>query len=310
MRVILLGTGAATPTLKRWPTSTAIRRPGEILLFDCCEGAQVQFLRAKLKPGKLSRIFISHFHGDHFNGLIGLLTSMQLGGRDKELYLYGPSGLADYLAYMQKLSRFRFGYPIHITEVPEGMASTRWDMGYYSITAMPLAHRMPSLGFRLQEKPRPGKFDEEAANRLGISGPLRNLLQQGQPVELPDGARVLPAQVLGPPRMGRKVAICLDTQPCDNAVRLAHDADVLIHEGTFDASKTEWARETGHSTVKQAAEIARQAGARKLVLTHISARYDNSGEKQLLTEAQEVFPNSHIGFDLMRIEVRLPTPMT
>lgn len=305
MRIVLLGTGAATPTLLRWPTSTAILRSRETLLFDCGEGTQVQFLRAKLKPGKLARIFISHFHGDHFNGLIGMLTSMQLSGRQKELQLYGPKGLAEYLTFMQSVSQVTFGYSIHLNEVAAGVEKTVWDMGEYTVTAMPLTHRMTTLGFRIEEQKRPGKFDQTSAERLGIaSGPVRRLLKQGQTVELPDGTQVEPEQVIGPTRPGKKIAVCLDTVPCKNAVTLAKNVDVLIHEGTFETSKTAWAQDTGHSTAAQAANIAKEAGARKLILTHISARYDKTGEKHLLAEAREIFPNTIMGFDLMRVEVK------
>lgn len=304
MRIILLGTGAATPTLLRWPTSTAIMRGGEILLFDCGEGTQVQFLRAKLKPGKLTRIFISHFHGDHFNGLVGLLTSLQLTGRDKEIHLYSPVGLADYLQYMQKLSQFSFVYPIHVHEVPDDADEIIWDLGQYTVTAMPLSHRVRTLGFRVDEKEKPGRFDEAEAERLGIgSGPLRGLLQKGQSVQLPDGTVVHPEQFIGPKRPGKKAAICLDTEPCANAITLANDVDVLIHEGTFIDDKIEWAQDTGHSTAAQAARVAKEAGAHKLILTHISARYDRSNEKQLLQEAQEIFANTVVGYDLMREDI-------
>ena len=304
MEIVFLGTGAATPTLQRWPTSIAVVRARETLLFDCGEGAQVMFLRAHLKPGKLSRIFISHFHGDHFNGLIGLLTSLQLNGRDRPLSIYGPHGIAGYLDYMQKLSKFTFRFDVRLHEIPPDSKETTWNFKTYAVTAMPLEHRIPTYGFRLTEKPLPGKFDIEAAARLGIpDGPVRGLLQRGQSIELADGTRVAPSQVIGPERAGNNIAICTDTLPCENAVRLAQNADVLVHEGTFDVSKSEWAHETGHSTVGQAAQIAQQACVKKLVLTHISARYGPEDEPELLSQAQEIFPNSMIAHDMLRVEV-------
>jgi ribonuclease Z len=302
MEIVLLGTSAALPTQSRWPTATAILRGGEILLFDCGEGTQIQFQKAQLKPGKLSRIFISHFHGDHLYGLIGLLTSLQLAGREKPLYLYGPDGLARYLTFMEKLSQFKFHYEIKITEAAAERAV--WEMAEYTVTAMPLRHSVLVLGFRLQEKMRPGEFDVVTAERLGIPpGPLRRRLQQGEPATLPNGAVVRPEQVLGPPRPGRVVALCLDTRPCPNSVELARKADVLIHEATFDAPQQTLAEHAGHSTAAEAAEIAKQAGAKKLILTHISARYGEAECARLAQQAQAIFPNTILGRDLQRFVV-------
>ncbi len=304
MEIVLLGTSAALPTQSRWPSATAIIREGEILLFDCGEGTQIQFQKAQLKPGKLSRIFISHFHGDHLYGLIGLLTSLQLAGREKPLYLYGPEGFARYLTFMEKLSQFKFHYEIKITEVSASAEQVLWEMAEYTVTALPLRHSVFVLGFRLQEKTRPGEFDVVTAERLGLpSGPLRRRLQQGETVTLPNGAIVRPEQVLGPPRPGRVVALCLDTRPCPSAVELARDADVLIHEATFDASQQTLAEHAGHSTATEAAEIAKQAGVKKLILTHISARYSEDECAHLAQQAQAIFPNTILGHDLQRVVV-------
>lgn len=264
----------------------------------------MQFQRAGLKPGKLSRIFISHFHGDHFYGLVGLLTSLQMGGREKALNIYGPEGLRKYLTFMQQFSQFTFEYDVAVHEVQESSGDKVWDLGEYFVKAKPLEHRMFVLGFRVEEKPKPGKFNVAEAERLGIpDGPLRRLLQKGETVVLPDGKEISPSQVLGPERAGKNIAFCLDTTPCRNAIELARDADLLVHEGTFDEAQTEWANTTGHSTVEQAATIALEAGAKKLVLTHISARYKENDEQRLLTQAKKVFPNTVLGRDLMRIEV-------
>jgi len=304
MEIVLLGTGAALPTKSRCTSATALIRLGEILLFDCGEGTQVQFQKAQLKPGKLSRIFISHFHGDHFYGLIGLLTSLQLGGRIKPLFLYGPKGLSEYLSFMQKMSLFTLGYPITVCEVENDLEENIWDFKEYSITALPLNHRILTLGFRLEEKPRPGKFDIKKAEQLSIpDGPLRASLQNGETVVLPNGKEIKPTQVLGPERPGQTVAICLDSRPCQNSVRLARNADLLIHEATFDDSRKERADETCHSTGAQAAQIAKEAKAKKLLLTHISARYEKNDAEEFLAQATRIFPNTILGQDLMRIEV-------
>lgn len=282
----------------------ALIRGGEIFLFDCGEGTQMQFQRTGLKPGKLSRIFISHFHGDHFYGLIGLLTSLQMGGRHKTLNIYGPEGIRKYLEFMQQFSQFNFEYDVDVHEIKEDSGETVWDMGEYYVRARPLRHRIFVLGFRVEEKSKPGKFNVEEAERLGIpDGPLRRLLQKGDSVVLANGREIHPSQVLGPKRSGKKIAYCLDTGPCRNAIELAKGADLLVHEGTFEESQTEWAETTGHSTVMQAATIAQEAGVKKLILTHISARYKEADEQLLLTQAQKIFPNTMIGRDLMRIEV-------
>lgn len=302
MDVVLLGTSASLPTLYRYPVSTAVIRESEILLFDCGEGTQLQLQKARLRPGKLSRIFISHLHGDHFYGLIGLLTSLQLNGREQPLYLYGPDGLARYLEFMQDLSDFQFRYQIIIEEMAEGESRKEWDLGDYTVLALPLQHRIFTLGFRIAEKARPGKFDVEAAEKLKIpNGPLRSRLQSGETVDLPDGQKVKPEEVLGPERPGKVVAICLDSTPSKNAVILAEKSDLLIHEGTFDQSREQRAEETSHSTVVQAAEIAKQAGAKKLILTHISARYEEADDAMLLEQAQKVFAKTLIGQDLLRV---------
>ncbi len=304
MEVILLGTGAALPTKWRASSALVVAHEGELLLFDCGEGTQVQFQKAELRPGKLRRIFISHFHGDHIYGLIGLLTSLQLNGRETPLDLYGPRDLADYLEYMQGFSRFKFRYAVSVHEVAPRAEAARWDCGAVTVSTRRLDHGIPTLGFRVEEKPKPGKFDVQAAEQLGVPpGPQRARLQAGETVRLADGSTVRPEQVLGPPRPGRKVAIVLDSRPCRNAQILAQEADLLVHEGTFDQSQAARAAETGHATVTQAAQLARDAGCKKLLLTHISARYREEDEDALLQQAKAVFPNTILGRDLLRIEV-------
>jgi ribonuclease Z len=305
MEIVLLGTSAGLPTRLRKMSSMALIRGGEMLIFDCGEGTQMQLQKAGLKPGKLSGIFISHFHGDHFFGLIGLLASLKLGDRKKGLNLYGPQGLAEYLEFMKRFSNITFGYEIVIHEVKHNSEEHVWDLGDYLVVAKPLAHRIFILGFRIEEKPKPGKFNVEAAQKLGIpDGPLRGLLQKGKPVSLPSGKEVKPSQVVGPKRPGKKVAICLDTKPCSNAIALAKEVDLLVHEGTFDASESDWAETTGHSTVAQAATVAKEAKAKKLVITHISARYTEADEERLLAQARNIFPATLLGGDLMRIPIK------
>ena len=169
---------------------------------------------------------------------------------------------------------------------------------------MPLNHRISTLGFRLEEKLKPGKFDASKAEQLHIpDGPLRGRRQNGESIVLPNGKEVKPAQVLGPERPGQTVAICLDSKPCQNSIELARNADLLIHEATFDDSRKERADETYHSTSSQAAQIAKEAEAKKLLLTHISARYEKNDEEEFLTHATKIFPNTILGQDLMRVQV-------
>ena len=301
MEIIFLGTGAALPTKNRSGTTIAVNIGGETLLFDCGEGAQVQFQKAQLKPGKLARIFISHFHGDHFYGLIGLLTSLQLNGREKPLHLYGPRGLQPYLDFMQKLSQFTFKYEVVIHEFDENQPAALWDLGEYSVAAMPLDHRIFALGFRIAAKPKPGKFDAAKADELGIpAGPERACLQNGEAIVLADGRKIKPEQIVGPQQPGKKIAICLDTKPCANVLELARDVDLLIHDATFEDAKTGLAIETGHSTVVQAANVAKEAGAKQLLLTHISQRY-HTDDEMLLAQAREIFPDTILGKDFLRL---------
>jgi len=304
MEIVLLGTGAAAPTLRRNTTATALLRESELFLFDCGEATQIQLQRARLKPGKLARIFISHFHGDHFYGLIGLLTSLQLANRQQPLHIYGPTGLGRYLAFMQELSQFRFQFELIAREVEGGCDVTTWDFADYSVSARPLNHRLATYGFLFEEHARAGKFDSAKARRLGIPvGPQRGKLQRGQDVTLADGRIIRSEQVVGPEKPGKKVALCLDTAPCKNAERLAKDVDLLIHEATYDGKRGDLAKKTGHSTVVEAAKTASKAGARKLLVTHISSRYEPEYERVLLQQAKRYFQNTIVGTDLMRLEV-------
>jgi ribonuclease Z len=278
----------------------AVQRGGELLLFDCGEGAQIQYRRAGLGFAPLSTIAISHLHGDHVTGLMGLLMSLQMADRDTPLELYGPQGLSEYVQCNRRALHTGFNYPLHLRE--EGAACVLRETAEYRLVAAPLEHRLFCLGFRLEEAPRPGRFSVEAARALGVpSGPLFGALQRGETVTLSDGTEVRPEQVLGPPRPGIVLAYCTDTRPCDASVELARGADLLIHEGTFDAAMGDEARRKGHSTVADAARIAEAAGVGQLIITHLSPRY---GDTSLLrAQAREIFPRTRIARDLMRVEL-------
>lgn len=298
--VTFLGTGSGVPSIDRNLACVAVQRQGELFLFDCGEAAQIQYRRAGLGFAPLGAIAISHLHGDHVTGLMGLLMSLQMAGRTEPLDLYGTPGLNEYVRCNRRALHTQFGYGLRIRE--EGGPALFRETPAYRLTAAPLDHRLLCLGFRLEENARPGRFSVEAAEALGVPpGPLFGQLQRGETVQLPDGKQVSPDQVLGPPRPGAILTYCTDTRPCAAAVELARGADLLIYEGTFDASMPDEAARKGHSTVADAARVAQAAGARQLVITHLSPRYqDVSG---LLAQARAIFPNTRIARDLWRVEI-------
>lgn len=300
MTVTFLGTGSGVPSLERGLACVAVQRQGELLLFDCGEAAQIQYRRAGLGFAPLTTIAISHMHGDHVTGLLGLLMSLQMADRVEELELFGPPGLGEYVRCNRRALQTHFGYRLTLRE--EGGPAVFRENDAYRLIAAPLDHRLFCLGFRLEERARPGRFDVGAAKKLGVpEGPLFGRLQRGEAVELPGGLTVSPEDVLGPARPGAVLAYCTDTRPCDAAVELARGADLLIYEGTFDATMPDEAHRKGHSTVADAARVAAAAEVRQLVITHISPRYQDIGP--LLAQARAIFPNTRIARDLYRVDV-------
>jgi len=299
LKVITLGTGCALPTPERNLSSTAVVREGDLLLFDCGEAAQIQVRRAGLKLSRLRRMFISHLHGDHVTGLVGLLMTLTMTDRSEPLEIYGPVELAEYLESCRRLLGLRFTYPVRCHPAHPGVLCEAKD---YTVSCRSLRHRVPTFGYAFREKDRPGRFLVERAQELNIpEGPLFGRLQRGEEIALSDGRTVSPSQVLGPPRRGMKIAYCLDTALCPEAEHLARGADLVIHDSTFAPGDEVRAAEQGHSTSLQAAILARDAGARQLILTHISARYTD--EQIVLGPAREIFPNTLLARDLMEIEV-------
>jgi ribonuclease Z len=295
-----LGTGSGVPSLERNLAAVAVQRQGEIFLFDCGEAAQIQYRRAGIGFAGLASIAITHLHGDHVTGLLGLLMSLQMADRTEPLDLYGPPGLGEYLRCNRKVLQTGFRYPIRLREL-DGPSVFR-ETEAYRMSALPLDHGRFCLGFRLQEFPRPGRFNLKAAEELGVPpGPLYGALQRGETITLPDGRRIPPDAVLGASRPGAVLAYCTDTRPCANAVELARDADLLIYEGTFDATMEEEAHRKAHSTVADAARVAAAAGVRQLVITHLSPRYQDISP--LLAQARDIFPRTRIARDLWTAEV-------
>ena len=304
IELVFLGTGSAMPTAERGLSGTALVRDGEIFLFDCGEGTQMQFRRAGLRPGKLRYVFISHFHGDHLFGLPGLLTSLHMAGLRHEVRLFGPEGLRDYVLFHEKLCGFTLAFPLRIHEIGSATAKVLWRTPEYYIEWQPLQHRIFTVGYALVENPRAGKFDTAHAQQLGVpSGPERGRLQRGESVILADGRTILPQEVLGPPRPGIKIAYGLDTSPCRGQEELARNAEALIADATFPSAAREWAEQTGHSTPAQAAQVAKQCGVRKLFLTHFSGTLTAADLAAHGEEARAIFPNSVIATDLSRFAI-------
>lgn len=285
--------------------AVALCHNGVITLFDCGEGTQFQLQRAGLSPHKITCICISHLHGDHFFGLPGLLASQTLMSRAAPLHLVGPLGLGEYLRTTQLLTGTRPSFELQVTEVTPEQEYLALRLCKATLEIRPLDHTAFCLGFRFVEDDLPGKFYAEKANQLGIpEGPQRAALVRGEPVLLTDGRLVKPETVVGPPRRGRRVAYCVDTRPCISATLLAEGVDLLIHDGTFAQEEADRAHETGHSTARQAAEIAARAGARRLFLTHISARYVED-VSPLLSESRALFADAEVASDLLSVTVPL-----
>lgn len=300
VKIVFLGTGSGKPTPYRSVSSVALFRNGDLFMFDCGEGAQTQLARSPLKPGRLEAVLLTHFHGDHVNGLPGFLGSLTLNQRQAPLDVVGPRGLKKWFKTLRDLSILWPGFRIDTVEVEESGVVLRGED--WRIETMPLRHRIEAWGYAFIEDDRPGRFDVEHAKALGVpSGPLFGDLQRGQTITLDNGDEIRPDQVLGPKRPGLKIVYCTDTTPCDEAVALAEDADLLIHESTYPAGEEKLAHQRGHSTAGDAARCARAAGARRLVLTHFSQKYPRT--ELFVDGAREIFENTEAARDLLEIEV-------
>ncbi|HWZ59810.1 MAG TPA: ribonuclease Z [Gemmatimonadaceae bacterium] len=295
-----LGTSASRPTVERNVSSIAIVREGETLLIDCGEGTQRQMMRYGVSFA-LSDILFTHFHTDHVLGLIGLMHTMQLGGRTDRLRLYGPKGLARFQQRAEAFGGERWGFPVELNELEAGASVKRSG---YEILPFPVDHRgAQSVGYALIEETRLGRFNPDLARAHGIpEGPLWGRLHRGQSVTLDDGRTIDAAALVGPSRPGRRIAITGDTRPTDATIAAAHGADLLVHESTFGDDEAPRALETGHSTAREAATVAERAGVRRLILTHFSARYARDSA-DLETQAREVFPATSCARDGLEIDV-------
>jgi ribonuclease Z len=298
IRVTFLGTAASRPTVGRNVSGLAVQREGESMLFDCGEGTQRQMMRYGT-GFSLRRIFFTHLHADHFLGVVGLLRTMALQGREEPMDLFGPPGSTRVLNQAIHLGVDRIQFPVQIQELQPGQSLGDDD---YEIMAFKVRHGTSAIGYRLKEFPRLGRFDVDRARELGIpEGPLFGRLHRGEAVEV-DGRTIRPEELVGPARPGRTLVYTGDTRPTQDTVEAAAGADLLIHEATFSLEDAARAHETFHSTAHGAAEIAAEAGVDALVLTHVSARYSEN-PAPLLKEAREVFANTEVARDGLALEI-------
>lgn len=299
LRITFLGTGGSLPTSSRNPSAVLINRNGELLLFDCGEGTQQQMMRAKTGMMSLSSIFISHFHADHFLGIPGLIQTMSFMGRTKPLMIYGPEGTRKFTELFKGIGYFNLRYEISGIDLKPGDIIKEAE---YAIYAFQTEHSVPSLGYSLVENPRSGRFNRERAVELGVPpGPLFSRLQKGNSVEI-KGRTILPEEVLGKPRPGRTIVYTGDTRPCKAVLEASRGADLLIHDGSFSDEMADWAEESKHSTAGEAATLAKTAGVRQLVLTHISSRYSEDATP-ILNDSKKIFENVIVAEDLLELQV-------
>ena len=297
MEIIFLGTSSAVHSYNRNHPALILKAFGETFLFDCGEATQRQLIFAKVSPMKISKIFLSHYHGDHILGLPGLIQSMNFRGREKKLTIYGPKGLYDLRDALFNLGYSKIEFSIEFIEIDSETVESTEE---YVIKSQHVNHNVPSLAYSIEELKKP-RFLREKAIELGVPvGPDFGRLHNGEEVEV-DGKIIKPEQVLGPRRKGNKIVYSGDTTPCEEMVEFAKDSTILIHESTYMTEDADKAEENFHSTSADAAEIAKASNSKELVLTHFSTRYKKTDE--MLKQAKDVFENTKLANDFMRIDV-------
>ncbi|HGF7948373.1 TPA: ribonuclease Z [Enterococcus faecium] len=305
MELQFLGTGAGVPAKHRNVTSIALKlldERNEVWLFDCGEGTQMQILRTTIRPRKIGKIFITHLHGDHIFGLPGLISSRSFQGGDTPLEIYGPKGIEEYIKVSLGISQTRLSYPLKFIELNE--TAPIFTDQQFSVYTKKLNHGIDSFGYRVVEHDHKGELQVDRLKELGIpAGPLYGKLKQGETIQLEDGRAINGKDFVGPDKKGRIVTILGDTRKTHNSVVLAENSDILVHESTFNKDEARMAHNYFHSTTHQAAEVAKEAQAKRLLLTHISARYLGKAALELEKEAQEVFENTTIMKDFDSIEI-------
>lgn len=299
MRVVFLGTGGSWPSKCRNLPGIAIKMNGEVILFDCGEGSQMQLMRTSLSFMKIKKIFITHFHADHFLGIPGLIQTMYLNDRKDKIEIYGPKGLKKIISSLLCVGYFTPTFDVEINEISNNEIIGK----NYVVRAIEVEHNIPTLAYSIEENERPGKFNLEKAKKLGIpEGPLYRKLQRGEEIVI--GKKVIkPQMVMGKQRKGRKIVYSGDTKPTSKLIEFGMGADVLIHDATTDSKFEAKANDYGHSSSRQAAEIAKKCNASFLFLFHISPRYKDA--TSIENEAKEIFKNSKVAEDLMEFDVEL-----
>lgn len=308
MEIQFLGTGAGVPAKQRNVTSIALKLLDErnaVWLFDCGEGTQQQILRTNIRPRKIEKIFITHLHGDHIFGLPGLLSSRSFQGGVEPLTIIGPKGIKDFVETSLRVSESHLKYPIIYNEIDE--TGEIFKDHQFTVVCEPLDHRIKCFGYRIEEADYDGELQVEKLRAENVpSGPIYGKLKSGKKVELPDGRILDGKDYVGEPQKGRVVTILGDTRKHPNAIKLAKDADVLVHESTFNQEEAKLAKAYFHSTTKQAAEVAIEANVKRVFLTHISARYVGKAANDLEKEAQAVFKDSQIVKDFDLFDIPFP----
>lgn len=309
MQIQFLGTGAGQPSKARNVSSLALKLLDEInqvWLFDCGEGTQNQILETTIRPRKVAKIFITHLHGDHIFGLPGFLSSRSFQSSDEQtdIDIYGPVGIRSFVLASLKVSGTRLPYRIHFHEFDVDTVGQVLETDKFTVFAEKLDHTIPCVGYRVIQKDLEGTLDAEALRAAGVPfGPLFGKIKNGQNVTLEDGTEIIASDYISPPRPGKVVTILGDTRKCYASVRLAVNADVLVHEATYGKGDEKIARKHGHSTNMEAAQVAKDAGVKQLLLNHISPRFLSKDISQLRKDASTIFEQVHIVKDLEEIEL-------
>lgn len=304
MELFFLGTGSGVPSKERNVSAIALmllQEANSVWLFDCGEATQHQILHTSIRPRKINKIFITHMHGDHIFGLPGLLSSRSFQGGTEELVIYGPKGIEDYVQTSLKLSGTHLTYPLSFMEIKEGML---FEDEQFKVYCKQLEHGIPSYGFRIEEKNKPGELNVDKLQSIGVSpGPVYQQIKQNEVTILPDGQEILRKHFIGPDKQGRHIVILGDTRSTEQNEQFVQNADFLVHEATFDKEKEDLAKDYFHSTTIQAASLAKAGNVKQLVLTHISSRYQNQEIDNLLAEARQVFPKTVLASDFYQIRI-------
>ncbi len=312
MNITFLGTSSGVPTLSRNVSSIALKlsQSAEVYLFDCGEGTQHQLMRSNIKSSQIKKIFITHMHGDHIYGLPGLLATLGLSGNSKGIEIYGPSELRGFINSALSSSFCKLSFPLHFVEVENFALKNKilFENSKITVECACLKHKIPAYGYRVSEKDKPGTFDIKKAEILKIPpGPIYSELQKGKTVILEDGRSLNGKNFCGPPKKGKSFVYCTDTIFSESAVSLSKNADLLVHESTFSKVDEDMAYEKLHSTTIMAAKTALLSNTKKLIITHLSPRYNNKNTimpSDLLREAQKIFPNTQLAKDFLTAEIK------